>query len=72
MGDGKGVSLESIRRGYGDRTWRGKRWASDHMGKINVVGTIDGSRILYVTKCGYSIVSFRPIRRVSNTNALLC
>ena len=42
------------------------------MEKSNVVGTIDGSRILYVTRYGYSLVSFRPVRRVRNTNALLC
>ena len=72
MGDGKGVSLESIRRGYGDRTWREGKGTSDHVGKVNLSGTTDGYIIIYVTKYGYSLVSFRTVRRVRNTNALLC
>ena len=45
--------------------------ALDHMGKSNVVGTTYGSRIVYVTKQGQSLVSFRHIRRVRNTTDLI-
>ena len=72
MGEGQGVLLEAIRREYGDRTWREGKGTSDHVGKVNLSGTTDGYIIIYVTKYGYSLVSFRPVRRVRNTNALLC
>ena len=72
MGEGQGVLLEATRREYEDRTWRVAKGASDHVGKINLVGATYRSRILYVNRYGYRLVSFRPIKRVRNTNALPC
>ena len=51
VGEGQGVSLEVIRRGYIYMTWREAGVAAPgHRGKSNVMGTKYGSRIVQVTK----------------------